>query len=337
MLFFIIGRNDSDELTMPSKKMFKKYLKMQNPFFNFGERKLATSDLRKEDKGLINSKGNCLSGFKRNARIGRVRLYDSQGNVVVEEQLAAKEQAIWLTADPLAEKYRSMSPYAYCGNQPMNRIDLDGRDWYESTKLNSNNQKSIFWQEGNAATVENDGVTYNNIGETYTHHNGNVSTTYQQNEAVSMTERVLSPNNFASQVKADGSGLKSMPDGNCFVQAGKMVSSTGATSIDNVSGNISDIGKGMEYLNSQIDKGYSARVHVDRTNDGQGDHWVAISSRTTDLRTNKVTSFGFYDPATRHSSKGTNNSFNVNGNTMTGRPAYNSNFFYNAVHIRRNK
>jgi hypothetical protein len=30
------------------------------------------------------------------------------------------------TPDPLAEKYYSISPYAYCGNNPVIRIDPDG-------------------------------------------------------------------------------------------------------------------------------------------------------------------------------------------------------------------
>ena len=32
------------------------------------------------------------------------------------------------TLDPLAEKYYSISPYAWCGNNPVNRFDPDGRD-----------------------------------------------------------------------------------------------------------------------------------------------------------------------------------------------------------------
>ena len=36
----------------------------------------------------------------------------------------------WTTPDPLAEKYYSFSPYAFVGNNPVNRIDPDGRDWY---------------------------------------------------------------------------------------------------------------------------------------------------------------------------------------------------------------
>ena len=33
----------------------------------------------------------------------------------------------WPTMDPLAEKYYSVSPYAYCGGNPVNMIDKDGQ------------------------------------------------------------------------------------------------------------------------------------------------------------------------------------------------------------------
>ena len=49
------------------------------------------------------------------------------------------------TIDPLAEKYYSISPYAWCGNNPVNRIDPDGRDitiWYTDNK--GNQQVWIF-------------------------------------------------------------------------------------------------------------------------------------------------------------------------------------------------
>ena len=35
--------------------------------------------------------------------------------------------SIWLSVDPLADKYPHLSPYAYCSDNPIMRIDPDGR------------------------------------------------------------------------------------------------------------------------------------------------------------------------------------------------------------------
>ena len=43
---------------------------------------------------------------------------------------------MWGTMDPLCEKYYNISPYVYCGNNPINAFDPDGRDvWLFATKL----------------------------------------------------------------------------------------------------------------------------------------------------------------------------------------------------------
>jgi RHS repeat-associated protein len=36
--------------------------------------------------------------------------------------------AVWLCQDPMAEKYYSISPYAYCAGNPVNLVDLDGKE-----------------------------------------------------------------------------------------------------------------------------------------------------------------------------------------------------------------
>jgi hypothetical protein len=46
--------------------------------------------------------------------------------------------------DPLAEKYYSISPYAYCANNPVNAIDPDGRSIY-----------MLFYTTGNGENDDN--------------------------------------------------------------------------------------------------------------------------------------------------------------------------------------
>ena len=43
--------------------------------------------------------------------------------------------SFWLSVDPLADKYPNISPYAYCGWNPVKYIDLEGMDW---TDINNN-------------------------------------------------------------------------------------------------------------------------------------------------------------------------------------------------------
>jgi RHS repeat-associated protein len=36
------------------------------------------------------------------------------------------------TPDPLSEKYYHLSPYAYCANNPIKLIDIDGKEWADN-------------------------------------------------------------------------------------------------------------------------------------------------------------------------------------------------------------
>ena len=240
----------------------------------------------------------------------------------------SSDLSIWLSVDPMSDKYPSLSPYTYCANNPIKLVDPDGEDWYE------NENGTGFWQEGNAATIERDGEIYHNVGANKTIRYGNVSISYEQNEAVSMTEHVLNPEDFRTQ-RSSPTTNKEGTDGNCFTQAGRMVEQSGATSLGGTTNDISDSKAGIDYINSQIDKGFSTRVHVDRTGDGVGDHWVAISSRTTNLRTGKVESLGFYDPGTYYKSKGINNIFTLNSKGRLQGVNY-SNKLYIVVNVRKN-
>ncbi len=68
------------------------------------------------------------------------------------------ELSIWLSVDPMAEKYPSLSPYAYCANNPVMIVDPDGRDWY-TNRLTGKQE----WHDGSGWRLlvsHNDGGYY---------------------------------------------------------------------------------------------------------------------------------------------------------------------------------
>ncbi len=53
---------------------------------------------------------------------------------------------MWLSVDPLADKYPSLSPYNYCAWNPVKLVDPDGNDWYEYTDKKTN-KTEIKWTD----------------------------------------------------------------------------------------------------------------------------------------------------------------------------------------------
>ena len=75
--------------------------------------------------------------------------------------------ARWDRMDPLCEKYYSVSPYAYCNNNPVMLVDPDGREWY------TNNNGTLLWNP--QVHSQNDlqkGYTY--VGTTYNDQKNNI-------------------------------------------------------------------------------------------------------------------------------------------------------------------
>ena len=58
---------------------------------------------------------------------------------------------MWLSVDPMADKYPGISPYAYCAWNPVKLVDPDGNDWYEYTD-NETKEKKIAWTECHSQT-----------------------------------------------------------------------------------------------------------------------------------------------------------------------------------------
>ena len=91
----------------------------------------------------------------------------------------------WLSVDPLADKYPSMSPYAYCAWNPVKLVDPDGRDWYKNDE-----SSAVVWKNNNEQTIDINGESYNNIGKTYSSKvKGGGYVNYYQNHAISTSEK----------------------------------------------------------------------------------------------------------------------------------------------------
>jgi len=62
------------------------------------------------------------------------------------------------SVDPLAEKHPEISPYAFCANNPMNRIDNDGMDWTITTEQKDG--QTIYHITVNASLYNNSSTNY---------------------------------------------------------------------------------------------------------------------------------------------------------------------------------
>ena len=99
--------------------------------------------------------------------------------------------SIWLSVDPLSDKYPNLSPYTYCANNPVRMVDEDGRDFSTHTD-----------DDGNVIAVYDDG----NLG-IYKHSNEEIQQFYNgkdfANNIESMAGFTLCTESFQKGDKID--------------------------------------------------------------------------------------------------------------------------------------
>ena len=83
--------------------------------------------------------------------------------------------------DPMAEKYSGTSPYAYCGNNPVNRVDPTGTDWYWN---NGTRQFNPELNEYNQAEILKKGQTYIGATDAVKNKNGEVIEDYRKDGSI---------------------------------------------------------------------------------------------------------------------------------------------------------
>ena len=86
----------------------------------------------------------------------------------------SSDLSIWLSVDPMSDKYPSLSPYVYCANNPIKLVDPNGEDWYEkdgemhyTTEYTSQKafEKSGIDGEYRGKTCTKDGNYYSLFGD----------------------------------------------------------------------------------------------------------------------------------------------------------------------------
>ena len=75
--------------------------------------------------------------------------------------------ARWLSPDPLAEQYRSLSPYSFCAGNPINYVDPDGMDIWSinrSGEINwiESSEEHRLYSLNNNGTMSSNYITVSN-------------------------------------------------------------------------------------------------------------------------------------------------------------------------------
>lgn len=91
--------------------------------FNETNRKMNNIELNMVEEHLNSNN----SPFRFNAK----ELDEETGNYYYGARYYDPKWSIWLSVDPLAEMYPSISSYAYVANNPLRYIDPDGREIVE--------------------------------------------------------------------------------------------------------------------------------------------------------------------------------------------------------------
>ena len=73
---------------------------------------------------------------------------------------------MWLSVDPLADKYPNISPYAYCAWNPVKLVDPDGNEAIENDDWYTNSKGEMKWFNSTAEKYTYEGEEYTRYGQT---------------------------------------------------------------------------------------------------------------------------------------------------------------------------
>lgn len=88
-----------------------------------------------------------------------IKLLNKRDSVIKVIKYTDEDILRWTAVDPMAEKYPQLSPYNYAANNPINIIDIDGRDIDPASRKEWDKQKKRVTSERDALQKKIDGYT----------------------------------------------------------------------------------------------------------------------------------------------------------------------------------
>ena len=79
----------------------------------------------------------------------------------------SSDLSVWLSVDPMADKYPSMSSYVYCADNPIKLVDPNGEDWYEVENTETHEMEIKWTDHKSQADMDAAGVKGTYLGEAF--------------------------------------------------------------------------------------------------------------------------------------------------------------------------
>ncbi len=119
------------------------YAQNDDPYAIFGHKSAVKYESKVRDFLYIKNTDTCsnIKAIALDAGSGKIFLLGTDDCVIQSYDVEPTEILTWVSVDPKADKYPSLSPYNYVANNPLNAIDPNGRD---IVVLNDPNRGSGF-------------------------------------------------------------------------------------------------------------------------------------------------------------------------------------------------
>ncbi len=98
--------------------------------------------------------------------------------------------SIWISVDPMVDKYPNLSPYTYCANNPVRIVDPDGRDWYEVENRETHEMEIKWTDYKSQADMDNAGLKGTYLGEAFVHVKGRMDERLDANGKLTGAEAI---------------------------------------------------------------------------------------------------------------------------------------------------